>query len=249
MKTYTHDNGRRCILGPDGKWRHWDNDGVIVAPRDEIDWVCRMDHWVANTQDGSVLTDSEIKDIKFDALRYSMMQPTDDDPAMDEDMAKGYQPESEDKESNERGEFGMPIVGSTFMRDAGPIKGMFLNVKPGRIFRLKPNMVCTITEAGVSIDYGSGVGVPIVEANTDDARYILSIVPDILVKFLEKNTQYKDAQAMDLGAKGIVPDLNRKVAAIKGRVWDAVEGGDSVEELLGDVIGHALLMLAQLRTE
>ncbi len=45
-----HEDGRVCILGPDGIWRHWDNEGVHPGPRDAVDWECRRDHPMAENQ-------------------------------------------------------------------------------------------------------------------------------------------------------------------------------------------------------
>lgn len=91
-----------------------------------------------------------------------------------------------------------------------------------------------------------------VEAETDDAKYVLNILPDIIERFLKKNSQYARAQTgHDLGVKGIIPDVNRKTSALISRFWDSDgiprDGEDSTEELIGDLMGHLLLMLAKMR--
>lgn len=91
-----------------------------------------------------------------------------------------------------------------------------------------------------------------VDAVTDEARYILDILPYILTKFLRKNAQYARAQTgHDLGLMGVIPDINRKSAALISAVWDggtdwSGEDTDSAREIAEDLIGHLLLMLAKM---
>jgi hypothetical protein len=85
------------------------------------------------------------------------------------------------------------------------------------------------------------------EPATDDARYIMTILPGIIEKFLEKNKKYAEVeQGYDLGDAGIIPDLNRKLGILYARIWKgAEEVGEPTDEVIGDMIGHLLLMLAK----
>lgn len=105
----------------------------------------------------------------------------------------------------------------------------------------------------------SGQGIQILgqegsKAETEEAKVILAdVLPALLSKFLQKNAQYARVQSgHDLGLKGIIPDINRKSAALITRIWDAdnvwdQDTQDSTEELAGDLIGHLLLMLAKMK--
>lgn len=85
------------------------------------------------------------------------------------------------------------------------------------------------------------------EVVTDDAKYIMSILPGIIDTFLEKNRKYAEVErGYDLGAGGIIPDLNRKLGILVARMWyGAEEVGEPTDEVIGDMIGHLLLMLAK----
>lgn len=124
---------------------------------------------------------------------------------------------------------------------------------PGRIFpmpevTLMPRLV--INEDGITVDYGEqGYTVPAV---TEDARYILKIMPDILTQFLEKNAKYRSVEdGYDLGDQGIIPDLNRKLGILVDRIWHGNREhiGESTDEVIGDLIGHLFLMLAKRRDQ
>jgi hypothetical protein len=168
----------------------------------------------------------------------------------------GVQRETFDRD-RERGGLGMPTIGGGIGTMLDPYdtddKGPGENVRQihGGDITKPVDMRVTLTADGmeVAFDDGKGYAVPAV---TDDARYIMSILPDLLKTFLIKNAQYRDAQQHDLGIKGIIPDINRKSSAIITRVWHANnerdgEIQDSTQELAGDLIGHLLLMLAKMR--
>lgn len=95
-----------------------------------------------------------------------------------------------------------------------------------------------------------------VDGRTDEARAIVEdVLPRLMEKFLRKNAQYARAQTgHDLGLKGIIPDINRKTAALITAVWDG-EGGitggdtDSARDIAEDLVGHLLLMLAKMSAE
>lgn len=212
VQTYHHENGRKCIMGPDGIWRHWDADHKHVGPRDEVDWQCRLDHYFRDT----VTTKVEVKD----------------DPA-----PIGYDEDGHPirAQIGDRGDFGMPILGKTFGEGLG------------KVLRLEQQgLRCTIDRDTLSIDNGD-VGVDF-DAATPEAHRVLEKIPYILLHFLEKNAGYARAQSgHDLGIKGIIPDINRKTAALITQVWDGGHApGDSTEELVGDLIGHLLLLLAKI---
>lgn len=136
---------------------------------------------------------------------------------------------------SERGGLGMPTLG----------------IAPGRLFETPVTYAMVITENGIGVNYGEqGFNA---EAETPEARYILlKVLPRLLQRFLRKNEQYARAQTgHDLGIKGIIPDINRKSAAIITRVWDRDNADpdilqDDVEELCDDLIGHLLLLKAKL---
>lgn len=154
-----------------------------------------------------------------------------------------------DEDKRDRGEFGFPAIG----KDGD----MFA---PGKLHDISGpkiefiDMITNIDSDGIHVSFNtmSGVQGYDVPATTDDAQYIMQILPDVLKQFLTKNTQYARAQAHDLGVKGTIPDINRKTSALITRFWDRdglpMEGEDSNEELIGDLIGHLLLALAKMRS-
>lgn len=80
---------------------------------------------------------------------------------------------------------------------------------------------------------------------TAEAREIVEVlVPEILSLFLDKNSKYRDVRdRYDLGVRGMFPDVNRKVAVLRTRIWDGIETpGEDTDEIINDLIGHLLLM-------
>lgn len=65
MKHYIHEGGRRCLLGPDGKWRHFDHPTPEPGPKERIDYECRMDHWIRHMKDGPLpdMTERELANV------------------------------------------------------------------------------------------------------------------------------------------------------------------------------------------
>lgn len=113
-----------------------------------------------------------------------------------------------------------------------------------------PATKTTVTKDGITIDYGENG--EDVDAHTDDARYILgTVMPHLLKLFLEKNRKYASVEkGYDLGASGIIPDINRKVGILVDRLWHGnAEIGESTDEVIDDLIGHLLLMKAKRRHE
>lgn len=154
--------------------------------------------------------------------------------------------EREDHPGGDRGDFGMPTLA---VGDSRLINEAF-KAAPGRVFpmpevTLRPTLV--VNSDGIKVDYGEqGYNVPAV---TEDAKYILKIMPDILTQFLEKNAKYATVEdGYDLGDQGIIPDLNRKLGILVDRIWHGRrEVGESTDEVIGDLIGHLFLMLAKRR--
>lgn len=123
--------------------------------------------------------------------------------------------------------------------------------RPGKLWELPGSPIkitngkCTITERGIDFDFGEqGYEV---EAATDDARFVLSVLPSIIEQFLEKNRKYASVQdGYDLGAQGVIPDINRKVGILIDRIWrEREEVGEGTDEVISDAIGHLLLLLAK----
>ena len=148
---------------------------------------------------------------------------------------------------SDRGEFGMPGLGSALPADAFDIRDP--NHPDHRGKRIAESRA-VITKDALTLEFAAeGLGNR-VEAATDDARYILGLIPTILEDFLLNNAKYARAQTgHDLGAKGIIPDLNRKFAVLVSRLWhDEPEAGrDPTDEVISDMIGHLLLLLAKRR--
>lgn len=106
-------------------------------------------------------------------------------------------------------------------------------------------MKMTVTEDGISVDLGEqGYDQ---DAMTEDARRVLRSLPDLLTLFLQKNEKYAEVErGYDLGDKGIIPDVNRKLGILVARIWHgAPEVGESTDEVIDDMIGHLLLMKAK----
>lgn len=91
-----------------------------------------------------------------------------------------------------------------------------------------------------------------VTCNADDlspqARRVFKIVGDVLTHFVKKNRSYGARSSYDLGAKGQFSDIYRKVLKLKSTLWDGGPVyGESLEEVCGDLIGHAALTIDFLR--
>lgn len=85
---------------------------------------------------------------------------------------------------------------------------------------------------------------------TDQAEEIFKkILPGVLDRFVRKNADY-GGTAHFLGAKGQFADINPKFWKLKRALWDGEKlVGESVEEILCDLVGHALLSLYFLELE
>lgn len=142
----------------------------------------------------------------------------------------------------DRGDFGMPGIG---------IGRVFMIVpdhqprRPGL-----PDYTMTVQPQSVEFDFNQqGFNV---DLETPEARMAMELLPTVLEHFLNSNIKYSRAQTgHDLGLKGIVPDINRKTSVLISRLWyDEPEAGrEPTDEIIGDLIGHLLLMLAKMRME
>lgn len=106
-------------------------------------------------------------------------------------------------------------------------------------------MKMIVTVDSIRVDYGDqGYEMP---ACTEDAREVLGALPDLMRLFLEKNRKYAEVErGYDLGDKGIIPDLNRKLGILVARIWHgAAEVGEPTDEVIDDMIGHLMLMKAK----
>jgi hypothetical protein len=142
----------------------------------------------------------------------------------------------DDCDKAERGEFGMPTLGVHDMPKFDLLMERAADTSPWSF---------TVGCGGVSYECdGKGWAM---DAVTHEARVVLELLPAIMQDFLESNEKYARAQTgHDLGAKGVIPDINRKTSALITRIWDGVEAGrDETDELIGDLIGHLLLLLAK----
>jgi hypothetical protein len=85
--------------------------------------------------------------------------------------------------------------------------------------------------------------VPDVLIATDQARGIVKRhLPAFLELFLAKNRKYRRV-GNSLGARGVFPDVHRKVGILKDRIWDQSDVyGEPTVEVIDDLIGHLLLM-------
>lgn len=124
VKHYAHNNGRHCILGPDGIWRHWDHPSPEPGPREKVDYECRMDHYIAMTMEDSITAPHQKKSLPGLGIEYD--QPDD------------------------RGEFGMPTIGTPWPFSHGDV----FQVKTRDLLRERPKCETTIREDGVWYDYG-----------------------------------------------------------------------------------------------
>jgi len=76
-------------------------------------------------------------------------------------------------------------------------------------------------------------------------RILMTTLPAVLTKFLEKNKDYGDGDEMRcLGAKAEFVRLWNKAAKLKRAIWDGEPlSGEQPDEIMGDMIGHILLAL------
>ena len=163
-----------------------------------------------------------------------------------------------DKADPDLREFGFPAIGvlNDFPMHAPPLRPAPKAVQAAAVFPkavpevrvvINYDLQITVRDGEVSIDYGDkGITCPM---TTDEAHVIAGkLMPVFLELFLEKNRKYASVQdGHDLGAEGIIPDVNRKMGILIDRLWhgNPTVGEDSKEVIL-DMIGHLFLMLYKL---
>lgn len=153
-------------------------------------------------------------------------------------------------EDGDRGSFGMPTLGFgpghvvTLPDDEASYQWPDNNP---RVVPYQPAKV--VLQAGTMlVEYGQKGYT--MEAHTPEAEMIINVlVEEFLKLFLNKNLKYQAVQnGYDLGDKGIIPDLNRKLGILVDRLWnDSLTVGEDTDEVINDMIGHLFLMLAKRR--
>lgn len=87
------------------------------------------------------------------------------------------------------------------------------------------------------------------ELPTHIINILEEIVPEVLERFVERSVDYGDTYAA-LGVRGQFADIWRKIGKLKRSLWDGQQlTGEQPDEILDDVIGHALLTRLLLTNE
>lgn len=157
-------------------------------------------------------------------------------------------------EGKSRGEFGMPTLGHV-ARGLTPSEGDLtqIDLGPGRVIQIPEpgiqisvgSMTITIEDDKADVDFSGEQGYT--ATLSPQARRVTTIILDALQKFWEKNQGYGDTGYV-LGARGQYADMNRKMGKLKHTLWDGHEAiGESMEEMLSDLIGHAGLTIDYIR--
>ena len=78
---------------------------------------------------------------------------------------------------------------------------------------------------------------------SQQAARVYDLAAKVLSRFNEKNRDYGDT-SYALGVKGQYADMHRKMGKLKRGLWDGLElQQEGSEEILADLVGHALLTL------
>lgn len=103
-------------------------------------------------------------------------------------------------------------------------------------------------QSGRSVERPSEEDEP-VEYPTEQARDIFErLLPEWMALFLLKNDGYKKVDNR-LGAKGVYPEVNRKVGRLERDLWDGepvLEEMEPTRRVILDLVGHLFLMLHML---
>lgn len=127
-----------------------------------------------------------------------------------------------DHTQGDRGEFGMPTIG-------GGAGTLYM----GQQTAYPDHLRADITEVRLTVKPTTSEGIRII------GRWL----PATMERFLRNNTKYARAQKTDLGAKGILPDINRKTSVLIDRIWfGAPVVGEDTVEVIDDLIGHLFLL-------
>lgn len=82
---------------------------------------------------------------------------------------------------------------------------------------------------------------------SNEGRYVIAqLMPEWEVYFRSKQLDYKN-DGNTFGAKGIIPDIDRKAKKIRRAIWDGEHlVGEQPRELLLDLIGHCFLTITEI---
>lgn len=87
--------------------------------------------------------------------------------------------------------------------------------------------------------------------DTEHAFRILNeVIPPLLELFIQKSNRYGEPEGDDLGTAGQYADMHRKWKVLRKVMWEGKElqpGGESIEEVLFDMIGHCLKTIQFMR--
>jgi hypothetical protein len=84
------------------------------------------------------------------------------------------------------------------------------------------------------------------------ARVVGEHAPVAIEHFINRNAEYGDDPAFNLGSRGQYADISRKVQKLKRLLWDGVEekpGQESKRTIVKELIGHLLMTLDYLENE
>lgn len=80
-------------------------------------------------------------------------------------------------------------------------------------------------------------------AKTPTERIMDQVLPGVISRMVEKEKDYGPEGYQYLGSKGQFSDMSRKMLKLKRAVWDGqTMVGEDIDEMLDDIIAHALLM-------
>lgn len=240
---HVHGDGRICtFFNFDGQWRHWDHPDPEPGPHYRVQYLCEREHDVAEvliyqrgdrfqhpganpnqswcSWDGVQWTYT--KEPTKGRIACSLSHPLD---------SSNYKPAEDLPCSCERrGPHRLPDPGCS---THGSDRGEFGMPTVGRLFDSfipgegqKVMRVCDIMDEALTLYKRKAAGYTGVDGDT----------------------------ANHLGAKGQFADINRKFWRLKAMLWDEVVpmypdagAGETVEEILMDLIGHAALTIDFLR--
>jgi hypothetical protein len=127
-------------------------------------------------------------------------------------------------------------------------------------FKVKPQvpiMTMAMYNDRVDIDFaGEPEGHGVLFASDEAKRIMITHLERWVVLFLAKNRKYAEVQkGYDLGAAGIIPDINRKLGILYDRLWKGREMptdergrilGEPTDEVIMDTIGHLFLLMDKI---
>jgi hypothetical protein len=243
ITSYTHDDGRPCLLSADGvTWRYWRKPYNMVGGL-----ICFRAH---------------------PAPEDRVHNPDKEQERLEEGLRSAARGDRGD-----RGDFGMPGLGAikglgVSVRDLAP--GMFdgdgITHPPDHHIHSSvgthdmPGVFDFLRSHGMAAwDRSSSKPVHqyvldlLNEPETDLARRIMEVhLPEAVDHFLGRNAEYGDDDDFDLGVSGQYVDISRKVQKLKRRWWDnedVPEDAESDKVIVMELIGHLLMSLDYLAQE